>query len=189
MTPDPSGAAPERRDPDHLVVGHVTKPHGTKGEVFVWPLTDRPERVFAEGEELLLGTPEGELGDDPVRLEVQSAREFKRGRLLRFVGHEDRSAVEPLTQRYLLLPLERLEPLEEGELFYHQLLGLEVRTVEGERVGSVREVYETEPTHLLDVQGPEKRHLIPFTERVVRRIDLESGMMEIDPPRGLLDIA
>jgi ribosomal 30S subunit maturation factor RimM len=43
----------EARHPEHLVVGHVTKPHGTKGELFVWPLTDRVEDVFEPGRELL----------------------------------------------------------------------------------------------------------------------------------------
>src|SRR5690606_36202987 len=33
----------DRADPEHLVVGHIPKAHGTKGELFVWPLTDRPE--------------------------------------------------------------------------------------------------------------------------------------------------
>ena len=43
MTGD--GGAPARDQPEHLVVGHVTKAHGTKGEIFVWPLTDREEEV------------------------------------------------------------------------------------------------------------------------------------------------
>ena len=29
-----------RSEPAYLVVGHVNKAHGTKGELFVWPLTD-----------------------------------------------------------------------------------------------------------------------------------------------------
>ena len=44
-----------RVDPDFLVVGHLNKPHGTKGELFVWPLTDHPESIYAPGVVLLLG--------------------------------------------------------------------------------------------------------------------------------------
>jgi ribosomal 30S subunit maturation factor RimM len=49
-------------DPAYLVVGHLSKPHGTRGELVVWPLTDRPDEVFAPGRRLLLGTDAGEWG-------------------------------------------------------------------------------------------------------------------------------
>ena len=54
--------------PEWLVVGQISKPHGNKGEVFVWPLTDSPDAVFAEGRELLLGDTEGEPGEDLEKL-------------------------------------------------------------------------------------------------------------------------
>ena len=58
--------------PDWLVVGQISKPHGNKGEVFVWPLTDSPDAVFAEGRELLLGDTEGEPGEDLEKLTVRA---------------------------------------------------------------------------------------------------------------------
>ena len=45
----------ERRDPLHLVVGHLSKAHGTKGELVVLPLTDHPEGTYASGVVLSLG--------------------------------------------------------------------------------------------------------------------------------------
>lgn len=192
MTPEAAGApsvgggAPE--EPEHLVVGHVSKPHGTKGELFIWPLTDTPETVFAPGEELLLGDQEGKLGPEPLPVTVASVRPFKKGVLVRLVGYEDRTAVEPFARRYVLVHVERLQPLAEGEVFYHQLLGLEVVTVDGQVVGTVREVYETEPTHLLEVKGAEKSHLIPFAENIVKRMELDEGRLVIKPPPGLLEI-
>jgi len=175
--------------PEHLVVGHLAKPHGTRGELFVWPLTERPEAVFGEGAEVLLGDEAGGVGAEPERLVVERSRPFKRGLLVKFEGLEDRNAVEPLVGRYLVLPVDELEPLEEGELFYHQLLGLEVVTVGGEVVGRVREVYETEPVHLLEVKRADgKLRLIPFAARLVRSVELEAGRLVIDPPPGLLEI-
>lgn len=181
-------AAGGRAEPEFLVVGQVTKPHGTKGEVFVWPLTEDPQELFAEGEELILGDAEGGVDEASTMLRVESVREFKRGLLVKWEGYGDRTAVTPLGGRYLLVPTGRLAPLEEGEVYYHQLLGLEVVTVEGEVVGRVREVYETEPAHLLEVKGPEKVHLIPFVKRIVQRVDLDAGRLVIKPPPGLLEI-
>jgi 16S rRNA processing protein RimM len=175
------------KEPDHLVVGHVTKPHGLKGEVFVTPLTDRPEQVYAPGSEVLLGNEHGELGEEGELLVVERSRPFKRGLLVKFRGRNDRTSVEPFAQRYLLVPIESVEPAGEGEAYYHQLLGMEVVTVEGEVVGRVREVYELEPTHLLEVEGKKRQHLIPFAERIVKKIDVEGRRLVIKPPPGLLE--
>jgi 16S rRNA processing protein RimM len=187
---DPANARARQEEPRHLVVGHISKAHGTRGEVFVWPLTDDPERVFAVGEEVQVAEPdEGAEPDEEWQpLAVERRRPFKRGMLVKFEGLDDRTAVEPLAGRYILMPLEKLAPLEEGEVYYHQLLGAEVVTVEGQVVGRVREVFETEPAHLLEVQGDEKVHLIPFTERIVKEVDVERKRLVIEPPAGLLEI-
>jgi 16S rRNA processing protein RimM len=178
-----------RAEPDHLIVGHITKAHGTRGELFVVPLTDRPDDVFAAGRELILGDEDGELDEEAVVVAVESSRSFKRGLLVRFEGVATREDADAVAQRYLLLPVSALPDLDEGELFYHQLLGLRVETEAGETVGAVREVYETEPHHLLEVESDEgRRRLIPFAERIVRDIDVAAGRMVIEPPAGLLDL-
>ncbi|MFS8638758.1 MAG: ribosome maturation factor RimM [Gemmatimonadota bacterium] len=180
---DPAGA-----EPDHLVVGHISRPHGIRGEVLVSPLTDEVEDVYEPGRELRLGDEEGELDADAPPLVVERWRPYRQGLLVKFEGYDDRTSVEPLAKRYLLAPIESLRPLEEGEVFYHQLLGCEVVTVEGEVVGRVREVYEVEPADLLDVKGDGRSVLIPFVERIVEEVDVEAGRIVINPPPGLLDL-
>jgi 16S rRNA processing protein RimM len=176
--------------PTHLVVGHVSKPHGTKGELFVWPLTDHVAEVFAEGRALLVGDQQGNLDPEyEAPLTVESTRAFKRGVLLKFEGHEDRNAVDEFAQRYLLAPVEDLIPPAEDEVYYHQLLGLKVVTSEGQTVGNVREVYETFPAQMLEVKNEAgKIHLIPFAERIVKKVDVASGEIVIKPPPGLLEL-
>jgi 16S rRNA processing protein RimM len=184
-----SADAGERAAPGHLIVGHITKAHGTRGELFVLPLTDRPAEVFLAGRELLLGDADGELGEDAGIVVVEAARAFKRGLLVAFEGSASREDADALAGRYLLLPMEALPPLEEGEVFYHDLLGLEVETVAGEPVGVVREVFDTEPHHLLEVEGVDgRRRLIPFAQRIVRTVDPAARRLVIDPPEGLLDL-
>lgn len=174
--------------PEHLVVGHIAKAHGTKGEVYVWPLTDDPEEVFAPGRSLLLGDTEGGLGEAPESLVVDGCRSFKRGYLVHLEGLEDRTSVEPLTRRYLLAPAAELAEAAEDEWRYHELLGLKVETVDGAVVGTVREVYDTEPAELLEVEGPDRLHLVPLTRRIVKAVELEQGRLVIDPPDGLLEL-
>lgn len=177
-------------EPRHLVVGHVGRAHGTKGDVFVHVLTDRPESFFAPDAELILGDEEGEVdGEELEVVEVDEARPFKDGYLVRFAGVEGRDGAESFTRRYLLVPAEWAAPNEEDELYYHELLGMSVETVEGEPVGTVREVFETKPAHLLEVKAENgKSRLIPFTKQVVREIDAGGRRLVIDPPPGLLEI-
>ena len=178
-----------RRDPRYLAVGHLAKPHGIKGELFVSPLTDHPERAFAPGVVLSLGAAEGTEPDpDLPPLRVESARPFRTGWLVCFGGVDDRNQAELLRGRYLYRAVDELEPLADGELFYHQLLGMKVVTVDGQDVGRVTEVYELAPTHLLEVTGDGAQRLIPFSERVVVRVDADGGTMVIDPPPGLLEL-
>lgn len=176
------------RDPAYLVVGHLSKAHGTRGELLVWTLTDHPAEVFEPGRRLLLGDESGAVADDGVVVVVEASRPFKKGMLVRLEGVEDRNAAEALVTRYLLVPAEERREVEEGEVFYHQLLGLSVETVAGVLVGRVREVYETAPVHLLEVKGERKVHLIPLSREIVRSLDVAAGRLVIEPPEGLLDL-
>jgi len=178
-----------RAEPDHLVVGRVVKPHGTKGELFVWLMTDDPDEVFGPDRELWLGDEEGGLGEDAATLVVERSRPFKRGLLVMFAGVSNREAVESMANRCLLAPRDALSEPGDGETYYHDLLGLAVETVEGAAVGRVVGVYETEPADLLEVEADDgRRRLIPLSKQVVRRIDVAAGRLEIEPPAGLLDL-
>jgi 16S rRNA processing protein RimM len=179
----------ERPEPSYLVVGHINKAHGTKGEVFVWPLTDHPESSFAPGVILFLGDETGDSPDSSQpSLAIEAVRPFRGGYLLRFPGVKDRTGAEYLHGRYLLRPTGELEELEEGEVFYHQLLGMKVFTVDGDEVGEVVEVYELRPADLLEVRGPDGTCHIPFLRSIIRDVDVDSGRLVVDPPAGLLDL-
>ena len=178
-----------REDPPFLVVGHLNKPHGTKGELFVWPLTDYPESVYAPGAVLLLGNEKGSEPDPSLgSIRIDAVRPFQKGYLLSLDGVHDRTGAEQLRGRYLLMPMESIAPLAEGEIFYHQLLGMEVVTKQGIRVGEIVEVYELRPAHMLEVRGPERSVMIPFLSHIVIEVDTLARRMVIDPPEGLLDL-
>jgi 16S rRNA processing protein RimM len=178
-----------RSDPGFLAVGHLTKAHGLLGEFYLTLLTDHPEGSFAPGVVLCLGDATG-LAPDPdlPPLRVVSARGFKGGVLVEFAGVESRSEAEALRGRYLLRATEELEAPAEGEYWHHQLVGLEVLTVQGLRLGTVRTIYEIAPSDLLEVAGEGKEYLIPFREEIVVEVDVAGGRMVVAPPEGLLDL-
>ena len=176
-------------EPTHLIVGFVTKPHGIKGEVFMGSLTDHPEGIFSPGVVLFPGDRDGG-GLDPDRppLRIETIRPFRDGFLILFGGIRDRNDANTLRGTYLFLPVDALSPLADDEVFYHQLLGMTVETVDGETVGRVQEVYEMEPSDLLEVRTAAGTILIPYNREVVVDADREGKRLVIDPPAGLLEL-
>jgi 16S rRNA processing protein RimM len=174
--------------PTHLAVGLLKKPHGVKGDVLVFPLTDVPEDVFRPGRELAVldrqGRPTGGA------LTVVKARAYHRAWLLHFEGVEDRSALEAMRERYLGITVGEARPLEPGEFYMHELIGLTVVRKDTSLVGTVREVFEAPQGWLLSVtrEGGGKDHLVPFMAGVVRRVDRGAKLVVIDPPEGLLEL-
>jgi 16S rRNA processing protein RimM len=172
----------------YLIVGRIRKPHGVKGELVVGLESDHPERVFTPGRVLLLGDDDARPGTGA--LTVERARPFKDdGMLLRTRELTTLDAgLELLRGRTLLIPEEEAAPLEDDEIFYHQLIGLMV-VVEGKEIGRVRNVFETSAADLLQVIRPGGRELmIPFSGEFVVRWDVEAGVLEMDPPEGLLEL-
>jgi 16S rRNA processing protein RimM len=178
-----------RSEPTHLIVGHVNRPHGVKGEVFVQSLTDHPEGIFSPGVVLLPADPDGTEPDfDRPPLRIESVRPFRDGFLVFFGGIRDRDDADTLRRLYLMVAMDALAPLEEGEVFYHQLLGMTVVTTSGVEVGTVREVYELSPADLLEVSTPRGSVFVPYRTEVVVDVDPERGRLVVDPPEGLLEV-
>ncbi|MGB1779859.1 MAG: ribosome maturation factor RimM, partial [Longimicrobiales bacterium] len=138
---------------------------------------------------LSLGGPKDDAPDpDMPPLRIESARGSPKGVLVTFGGVTDRTQAELLQGRYLFLPIEEVAPLEDGEVFYHQLLGMTVETTGGEEVGDVHEVFEMGPVDLLEVRGSNGVLMIPFRPEIVVEIDVQASRLVIDPPDGLLEL-
>jgi 16S rRNA processing protein RimM len=164
-----------------VTVGRIGKPHGIRGEVTVEPRTDEPEVRFAPGNTVLR-----ESGSDLV----VSSMHWHSGRLLlKFLGIDDRNAAETL--RGSILQVERdLEdtPEDPAEYYDSNLVGCSVITIGGTQVGVVTDVLHLPAQDVLVVSGDEREVLIPFVDHIVPEIDIQTRIITIDPPDGLLDL-
>lgn len=172
--------------PTHLVVGLLKKPHGVKGDALIYPVTDEPDAAFAVGKRLALLDRDGKATGR--ELVIERSRPYHRAWLLHFEGIETREELAEMRERHLAMPISEARPLEDGEFYMHELVGLTVATAGGESVGTVAEVVEAPQGWLLDVAGEKKRHLIPFTRGVVERVDRAERLVVIAPPAGLLEL-
>ena len=156
----------------------MRRPHGVRGELRVELLTDYPERLSQH--EVLY------LGPEPRPYPLESVRFHKDVALVKLVGCEDRDQADLLRGQLVQVPIEDAVPLDEGEYYDFQIIGAEVVTEEGESLGQVAEVLETQANDVYIVLGPRGEVLIPAVEHVVQEIDLEAGRIVIRPIPGLL---
>jgi 16S rRNA processing protein RimM len=172
---------------EYLIVGTIRKPHGIRGELMVQVETDRPTAVFRPGSVLRLGDSTGKPGERT--LTVERARPFKDGVLLKAAEHSRLDAsLEALRGATLLISRGDAGPLEEDEVFVHELVGMRV-LAGGAELGRVGELYEAPHGLLLGVRRPQgKELLVPFVREMVRRVDREARTVEIEAPAGLLDL-
>jgi len=168
-----------------VLVATVNRAQGMAGELQVRLETNNPEEIFIPGR--VLAVDESPLGLEE-RLKLERARPHGRGWVLKFAEIEDRHVAERYAGRQLLLPIDELPELEEGEFFLHELVGLEVRDETQGPVGEVTGVYEAAGPPLLEIRSEERQHLVPFDGEFVSRVDREAGVLWIDVPAGLLDL-
>ena len=191
--PGPAPGVP----PDRLVVGRVLRPHGIKGELSVEVLTDAPER-FAAGAELGVGDPDG---PEHLRTAVVAASRRHQGRLLLSLeGITDRDAADRLRGAWLSIPVAAARPLDPGEFWPHQLVGLAVVDRQGRPRGRVADVVPGAAHDLLAVEitpegsgepqggAPDDQvriALVPAVAALVT-VELEAGRVLVDAVPGLL---
>ena len=78
--------------------------------------------------------------------------------------------------------------LPEGQYYHHQIIGLQVRTTQGESIGTITDVLSGKSNDNYIVQGAKGEILIPAIEDVVKSIDLGQGHMTIEAIDGLLSL-
>jgi len=170
-------------EPHYLSIGEVVRPHGVRGELRVRILTEYPERLNIHTH-FYLAHPA--FTEKVYRYAVERMRLRRDVLLLKLEGCDDRTAAEALRGMLVQIPLEDAVPLEEGEYYLFQLLGVDVETEQGEWLGRIVEVLETGANDVYVVRGPRGEVLVPAIGEVVRSLDLAAKRMVIHLMPGLL---
>jgi 16S rRNA processing protein RimM len=165
-------------------VGKIVNTHGIRGEVRVISRTDFADQRYKVGNNLYLFMEEGK---EPIELKVASHRNHKNFDLLTFEGYTNVNQVEKYKGGILKVPETQLTPLDENEFYFHEIIGCEVFTIEGENLGKIKEVLTPGANDVWVIKGKgSKEILIPYIEQVVKQVDIENKKVLIEPMEGLL---
>ena len=154
---------------DQVTLAVVAGAHGIGGEVRL--------KLFCESVASLKRHATLQVGDRALAL--KGIRAGGPGAIARFEGIEGRDAAEALRGTLVRVPRETLPPLEPGEYYHADLIGLPCESATGEPLGRVAAVENYGAGDLLEIEKPNgKRALIPFREGIA---DLRDGHIVADP--------
>ena len=164
-----------------LQVGVITQTHGVRREVKVFPTTDDAAR-FKKLKHVMLDT-----GKETLPLEIESVKFFKQFVILKFKGFDNINDIERYKRCPLLIERENAVPLEEGEYFIADMIGMKVITDEGENFGILKDVMETGANDVYVIEHPsEGEVLVPAIKECILDVDIENRQMKIHVMNGLI---
>jgi 16S rRNA processing protein RimM len=105
---------------------------------------------------------------------------------MKFAGVDSIEIADELRDADICVPESEAVELDQGEFFDWQLEGCTAVTLEGETLGTVKELMRTGGTDVLVIAG-EREYMIPFAESICTEVDIENKRIVVDPPEGLLE--
>ena len=169
---------------DLLEVGKIVNTHGLRGEVKVVPWTVYPE-VFEDIDFVYV-----KKKSEYERLDVKGIKYQKNNLIVRFSQITDINMAEKYKNQVIYAEREILGELPEGVYYIADLIGLDIVTEDGEKIGTVSDVFNTGSNDIYEVKREGKKNLLlPVIDDVVLNIDVDGGKITVRMMDGLEDLA
>ncbi len=167
-----------------LLVGVVARARGTKGEVIVNSTTDFPDTRFAEGARVW---GRAGAGGAIEALTVAQYRMHIDRPIVRFEGIMDMTGAERVAGWQLRVPASAVQTLAAHVYYHHDLVGCDVHTADGARVGVVSRVDGDGQSVRLAITAARGEVLVPLVQEFCA-VDTAARRIVVTPPEGLLDV-
>ncbi|GAC1403767.1 MAG: ribosome maturation factor RimM [Chloroflexota bacterium] len=158
-------------DDDWILVGRLVGAFGIRGEVKTEPQTDFPER-FAVEERICLGR-------DHRPFDIDSSRPHGKQIVLKLRGIDAPEAVKLWVDCDVTVPGARAFSLPTGHYYYGDLIGIEVSSEDGQRLGHVTDVLRTGSNDVYVVGQGQREVLIPGIKDAVVDLDLKNRRLTV----------
>ena len=166
---------------DCYQLGYIQKTHGLRGDVSALIDADFPED-YQELESVLLNQ-NGSL----VPFFITDLRIQGKTAIMSFEDVDHITQAESLVGTEMWLPLDQLPPLEDGQFYFHDLIGFQFFNG-AKLIGPVKTVYQMSNSNLLAVEHHGKEVLVPIQDEIMGDVDFDSQKIMGNLPEGLLDL-
>ena len=166
----------------YLEIGQIVNTFGIKGMVKVKPFTQDTKKRFDNLKKVYIQNK-----NTIKEYEIEEVKYHKEMVLIKFKGIENPEEANLLRNYYLVVDRDKEEPLEEGTYYIVDMIGLEVYTEEGEKLGILDDVFSYGSSDIYVVKNElGKQILLPAIEEVIKNIDMEKRKMTVHLIPGLV---
>ena len=155
-------------------MGRILAPFGIKGWVKVETYSDSPENLAHRRSWWLV------RGGEWVETGVAGTKVQGRRLIARIEGCETPEAAVAYRGCEVAVTRESLPPTQKNEFYQADLIGLEVRNMNDERLGTVAGLFSNGAHEVMRGTGAEGERLLPFIDPVVREVDMGAGRILVD---------
>lgn len=164
-----------------LEVGQIVNTFGIKGFVKIYPYVDDIKRFDKLKNVYVISKKEEKL------LEIEEVKYQKNMVLAKFKGIDNVETAEKMRQSYVEIDRKDAIPLEEGQYFIVDLLGLEVYSDDGRLLGKLNDIFNTGSNDIYEVKDElGKQILLPGIPEVIKEVDLDNGKIIVHLIEGLI---
>jgi 16S rRNA processing protein RimM len=169
---------------DLIVVAHIARTRGLRGEVVADLLTDFPGR-FEALESVIAIAPDGSRRSLQIEEHWFQAKRI----IFKFAGYDSIDEARALAGFQLGVSASDRIELPKDQFYEWELAGCRVEATDGKSIGVVREVMRTGGVEILVVAGDTGgEFLIPMAREICVEIDIDKKLVRVDPPEGLLEL-
>ena len=157
---------------DYFRIGLILRPHGVHGEVKLLPLTDDPSR-FKKLKDAYIEVSEGSY--KPIKV-VSAKAAAENSAIAKIDGIDTVEIAESLRNKYLCVDRAHAVKLPEGTYFVRDIIGCLVFSSDGNELGVVEDVYETNANDVYVVRG-RGRLSVPALKKLLDNVDIENKLI------------
>ena len=166
---------------DKIKIGKIVGTHGLKGEVKIRSSSDFGEERFKNGNFIIVSYQGNEL-----ELEIVSSRVHKSSYLVSFKDNQDINLVEKFIGSFVY-GFKDKGLLNDDEYFYDDLVGLEVSSIKGKKIGIVTSIYNNGRHDILNIDYNGKNVAIPYVDAFIKDVDIDNKVIIVELIKGLID--
>lgn len=173
---------------ERIVVGRIRSPYGIQGWVWMDSFTEQPDTVFEWTPWMLTRAEEPVSGRVAIAgIETLPAQWQWRDKafVVRLEGLSDRTQVEALVNCLVEVDAKHLPALDDDRVYWRDLMGCRVGSVDGLDLGFVHHVMPTGANDVLVIRGDaqsvdRRERLVPYIRQTVLAVDLERRQLVVD---------
>jgi 16S rRNA processing protein RimM len=160
-----------------ILIAKITSPHGIRGNVKLINYLENPydlekyDAIFTK---------------DNKNYKIKLIKNIKQNIYIAKINDiNDRNQAEEIRNIEIFIKKEELQELSDEEFYYHDLVNLEVRNLQGNKIAIIKKIMNFGAGDLLEVDFTDENYnsqmnIFPFNSDIVQEVNISQGYIIIN---------